>query len=662
MVSTAGVWYTAYPSSTLTKPNQSILQSYGDKELWATFKDLGIKAIHTGPIKRSGSVNGKNYEETIDGWFDRISLSIDPNFGTDEDFEKLTQVAKGVGAIILGDIVPGHTGKGPDFVLATMNYKNYPGLYTMVEIAPEDWDILPTVPDGVDSINVPFEAVIRLTEMGYLPGRLQRVLFSVPGDIPRSGWDTTNVVLGVDGIPRRWVYLHYFKPGQPTLNWLDPTFAANQIMAADIIQTLQSGAKMLRLDANPFLGIEKNVNGTLTKSEGTVLSVQSSNQIAWLIRKLGGWSFQELNLGLDEVKSFSEHGADLSYDFVTRPAYQHALLTGDTSFLKLVIKEMARYHIEPMTLIHALQNHDEITYELVHFLTHHNEIFDFKGKKLSGGEIRDFIVKEMQSIAIGVETPYNRLSGNGLCATHVGLAAAALRITNPWSMTTEQKDLVKRGQILMALFNAMQPGVFAVSGWDLVGALPLRHEDVESLVEKDGDFRWLNRGAFDLMGDSGANKSQIGKTGLPRAECLFGSLTEQLRHPDSYASHLKHIINVRLKSHISFGKAHSLLETPDEVIAVMYVRPDNRYQISLLNFGLKPITGVLRVEESLAGYNILEILSLQILGQVSSTGTFNYVLDDWEGKVLVFVAVEDTPSFLHEVELKTAPNSPMNFF
>ena len=35
---------------------------------------------------------------------------------------------------------------------------------------------------------------------------------------------------GVDGVTRRWVYLHYFKEGQPTLNWLDPSFAAPRMV------------------------------------------------------------------------------------------------------------------------------------------------------------------------------------------------------------------------------------------------------------------------------------------------------------------------------------------------------------------------------------------------------------------------------------------------
>ena len=40
-------------------------------------------------------------------------------------------------------------------------------------------------------------------------------------------------------------------------------------------------------------------------------------------------------------------GPDLSYDFVTRPAYDHALLSGDAGFLRLVFQLMRKYDIDP---------------------------------------------------------------------------------------------------------------------------------------------------------------------------------------------------------------------------------------------------------------------------------------------------------------------------
>ena len=44
------------------------------------------------------------------------------------------------------------------------------------------------------------------------------------------------------------------------------------------------------------------------------------------------------------------------------------------------------------------------------------------------------------------------------------------------------------------MFNALQPGVFALSGWDLCGMLTLPADEVAELLES-GDTRWIHRAA-----------------------------------------------------------------------------------------------------------------------------------------------------------------------
>jgi trehalose synthase len=115
----SSVWFTAYPASTISaSPGASVLATLADERLWHAFQTIGIQAIHTSPMKRSGGVIGRAYTPSVDGNFDRISFDIDPSFGTQAQYKKLVQVARSHGAIVIGDIVPGHTGKGPDFRLA----------------------------------------------------------------------------------------------------------------------------------------------------------------------------------------------------------------------------------------------------------------------------------------------------------------------------------------------------------------------------------------------------------------------------------------------------------------------------------------------------------------------------------------------------------------
>ena len=73
-----------------------------------------------------------------------------------------------------------------------------------------------------------------------------------------------------------------------------------------------------------------------------------------------------------------------------------------------------------------------------------------------------------------------------------------------------------------AMFNALQPGVFALSGWDLSGMLTVDAVDVADLIA-DGDTRWINRGAHDLRGvDEPAREGR-----MPAARSLYGTLPEQ---------------------------------------------------------------------------------------------------------------------------------------
>ena len=105
--------------------------------------------------------------------------------------------------------------------------------------------LLPTVPSGLDSVNLDAHAEEQLEKAGYIIGRMQRVLFHEPG-IKDTNWSATAPVTGVDGVERRWVYLHYFKDGQPSINWLDPTSAGMRPRWMDLwspIMTRQSSSE-----------------------------------------------------------------------------------------------------------------------------------------------------------------------------------------------------------------------------------------------------------------------------------------------------------------------------------------------------------------------------------------------------------------------------------
>lgn len=633
----SSVWFTAYPASIVTREGGTVLEALGDEALWQALSKIGIQGIHNGPLKKSGGLTGSTHTPTIDGNFDRISFEIDPQLGTEAQLQALTRMAAAHNAVIIDDVIPSHTGKGADFRLAEMAYEDYPGLYHMVEIREEDWPLLPAVAEGRDAQNLSPLQVDALRDKHYIVGQLQRVIFFEPG-VKETDWSATDVVMGVDGKPRRWVYLHYFKEGQPSLNWLDPTFAAQQMIIGDALHAIDvMGAKILRLDANGFLGVERKLDGTAW-SESHPLSITGNQLLGGAIRKAGGFSFQELNLTVDDIASMSHGGADLSYDFITRPAYQHALLMGDAEFLRLMLREMHRQGIDPGSLIHALQNHDELTLELVHFWTlHAHDTFLYQGQTFPGNILREHIREQMYERLAGEHAPYNlKFVTNGVSCTTASIITAALGIRDLDAITSADIEQIRQIHLLLVMYNAMQPGVFALSGWDLVGALPLAAQEVAHLMQ-DGDTRWIHRGAYDLVELNPQAERSAGQ--MPRSRTLYGSLNSQLQDPESFASQLQKILAVRRAYDIAASRQILVpeVENPGLLVMVHELPAGKGTQITALNFGAMPITETLYLPDIAAGM-VVDIINERVEGDLTAEGAFTITLDAYEGLALRVVS------------------------
>ena len=189
----------------------------------AGVRGIGIDAVHTGPVKRAGGLLGWEATPSVDGHFDRISTEIDEVFGTEEEFRTHVRGGRGHGGIVIDDIVPGHTGKGADFRLAEMKVGDYPGIYHMVEIPPRG--LAPAAggaaPARTRSTSTPRPRTAGAGRLHHRPDAAGDLLRARASRTPTGAPPRRS--LGPDGVERRWVYLHYFKEGQPSINWLDPT-------------------------------------------------------------------------------------------------------------------------------------------------------------------------------------------------------------------------------------------------------------------------------------------------------------------------------------------------------------------------------------------------------------------------------------------------------
>ena len=632
-IAKAANWLTLYPISMITKPGCSFLGTLGDEDLWDALQEIGITAVHTGPVKRAGGLSGWKATPSIDGHFDRISTRFDNQFGTEDEFRTMCAVAAGHGGAVIDDIVPGHTGKGADFRLAEMKVGDYPGVYHMIEIPSEDWHLLPDVPPGRDSVNLDRDTEGRLADAGHIIGEMQRVIFNEPG-VKDTNWSATAPVLGPDGEQHRWVYLHYFKEGQPSLNWLDPTFAGMRLVIGDALHSLSDlGSTALRLDANGFLGVEKSVDGPAW-SEGHPLSDAANQLIGGMVRKVGGFTFQELNLSIDDIKRTSERGADLSYDFVNRPAYHHALAIGDAEFLRLTMTESRAIGVDPASLVHALQNHDELTYELIHFdAVHSTDTYIFRNRPITGGELASLVRRELIDALTGDPAPYNSIfSTNGISSTTATVIAASLGLRDLSCLDPADTEAITRAHLLLAMYNAWQPGVFALSGWDLVGALTLDERQVADL-SRDGDTRWIHRSAYDLMDYRPDATDSHGQ--MPRGTALYGALPTQLQDPNSFVRRLSDILSIRARYGIATATQLDIAAVSDPAMLVMVHALDTGLQVTALNFSSRTVVGAAMSDHLVVGSTVTDMLTNTKLPHVDENHTLRLNLQPHQGLSLL---------------------------
>jgi trehalose synthase len=221
---------------------------------------------------------------------------------------------------------------------------------------------------------------------------------------------------------------------------------------------------------------------------------------------------------------------------------------------------------------------------------------------------------------------------NGVACTTTSLIAAALGYEDIRALSAQQVATIKKAHLLLVMYNAFQPGVFALSGWDLVGALPLEPDQVAHLME-DGDTRWIARGAYDLTG--AVPEATQSADGLPRAPALYGPITTQLEDPNSFASQLKKLLAVRDAYGIAVSEQVAIpdVKTPG-LLVMVHDLPDRRgLQVTALNFGQVPVDETVVIDVPGAG-PVFDMIGETIAGEMTAEGELHITLAPLEGRAL----------------------------
>ncbi len=183
------------------------------------------------------------------------------------------------------------------------------------------------------------------------------------------------------------------------------------------------------------------------------------------------------------------------------------------------------------------------------------------------------------------------------------------------------------------MYNALQPGVFALSGWDLSGMLPLDPARIPHLLA-DGDTRWIHRGAHDLMAlNPSAEQSTAG---MPRGRSLYGSIPDQLEDPDSFVSGLRNILAIRKAFGIATARQ---VDIPDVshpgLLVLVHELADGRVQATVLNFANEPVAGSVRSDFFPPGAAVVDTGTGEQVGDVDNLHAFGIALNALQGMSLL---------------------------
>jgi trehalose synthase len=220
-------------------------------------------------------------------------------------------------------------------------------------------------------------------------------------------------------------------------------------------------------------------------------------------------------------------------------------------------------------------------------------------------------------------------------------------------MSDEDVERVKRIHLLLAMYNAFQPGVFALSGWDLTGMLTIEPSQVSDLIA-DGDTRWINRGAHDLMGTN--PKAQRAEGGLPRARSLYGTLPDQLADRASFARRLRRIIRIRRRYRIPMATQIDVPGVSHRSLLVMVHRLENaNLQVTVLNFGPEPVSGTIRSEHLPPTANVIDLFRGQQIAVVDDLCSFSLELDAYQGVPLLLPLPAAPPAVAPPPAMRARP-------
>lgn len=543
----SSVWLHLNPQTLQTPSRASVLAHLTSPALWACLNESGITGLYLAPTGGSGSLWDQDPKRGPGTGEDVLQYGFARNVGTEQEYSRIIECSKAHRVLLGGDLIPVAGGIGPDFMLATRNLRDYPGLFCMIEVPSQMWAVLPAVLQQSDDLQLTpltLEQQRKLAAGGLFPEALRQDSMQ---QIIKTGWAATGEIRGTDGNLRRWVYRYAYNYKRPLLNFSDPSSLANKVMSGSVIfQSGILGNTLAIHEISPLLGLEPESTPpkNITDASSHSLALGVSTSLSRQTRAYGSYSLLKDELPLPLLYEAMRDGPDLVLDSALSPAAEHALLTGDASLLNFMADETLNFRIDWQRLVHASTGHSGVSYRLPHLeylaaLPNSSPVQRSRVRRAE--ELRQETLRLAERLSTPEQDGGNLLEERHLYSTPAGLAAMALGVYRASEVTPGKAEMIRRGHMLLQFFKAMQPGVFMVSGQDLTGTLPIELSAGVDGREPDKTLALI--GSYPLL--SSAETGVVSNLRLPRAKTLYGTIDAQLYNSNSFFSELGRLIRLR---------------------------------------------------------------------------------------------------------------------
>ncbi len=335
----ADVWLRVSPV-TATWANGSFFSRLAGDGLPARLAALGIRGIFfTGVAETGDEWKGRSPAEELGQ--DAISLGFGHASGTEKEYADLGEALAGSGILTGGQLFPPAPGMGADFALALRNVREYPGMFSLMEVPSQEWPLLPKVEEE-DWAALDIAMVRTLRQRGILPEALVTEL----NTRETGGWMVSGSVVGVDGQARRWICRWSLSPHRPVMHWDDPSCSARRVMESSAI--LEAGLRhsaLLGLRMEAWAGLEV-ASLTTTPKERLEPAGSALRDLTRHIHHYGAAVLVEDVFSPEAVSLLQACGADAIRDPFMEPALSRSLLRENAAPLQKALRRSLSLNVD----------------------------------------------------------------------------------------------------------------------------------------------------------------------------------------------------------------------------------------------------------------------------------------------------------------------------